>query len=308
MVSAQGFERLSALKELNLYGNNRLECGSNALSKMLSSHCTICCDTVDDETDTNAAWKHLNVDPKKVNRAIQSMQVAAITGAMGLLEANDPILLIVFICSLGLIAACNVYLWGKHYPGGGVWAGCAGVTVFVGACATILYSFRRTVHRIEGMERCHAKYRATDKLILGGLAGRKLGPLSRRTSRRMSASESTERMVTRRRSSNTTYQHAKAILDSFSQQLIQPMVCEAMPGRVFQVVGLRVMDVDQIREIVDLEHGGDSSTLLDVISCSVIVNNISELCSVCEVLNQIVLERDNVAIHQVKRVKRVPLH
>ena len=124
----------------------------------------------------------------------------------------------------------------------------------------------------------------------------------------MSASESTEQMVIRRRSSNKTYQHAKAILGSFSQQLMQPMACEAMPGRVFQVVGLRVMDVDQIRKIVDLEHGGDSSTLLDVISCSVIVKNISELCSVCEVLNQIVLERDNVSIHQVKRVKRVPLH
>jgi hypothetical protein len=297
LASAQAFAQLKALKELNLYGNDMLGCDLNALEKVLSG-CTICCDTVD-KTDSSTMWKRLNVDPEKARRALQFVQVAAITLAMGLLEANDPVLLIVFAISMGLIGASNVYLWGKNSEGG-VLSGCAGVTVVFLTCAIILYGFGRTVRRIEGMERCHKLYRETHKLILGELRGSKLGPLSRRTLRRLGTSESATR--TTRHTSSTTFQHAKANIDGFDRQLIQRMACEAVPGRAFKVIGLRVMDLAQIREKVDLEHGGDlgSSSFLNVISCSIVVATMAELCAVCEVLNRVVSDQDNVSIHQVK--------
>jgi hypothetical protein len=307
-VPVNAIGQLTALKNINLYGNTKLNFDHDALEHMLPNCVVAYDDHVTRGETMRRRWLFGACDgamvPARGMRAVNLMQVVMITSTMALLEVNNPNLLAVFGTSVTIIVAWTI----QEEVGIG---GLASFLVFV---AAFFFSTRHTMTRIEGMERCYKKYRVVDKAVIGSRIGKERGPENMAlsassslsswdlSSQRFDRKGSFGREVEHRSSfsrKSIIVRHAQTCLGLFDEKFVRRMAYEAVPGRVFRVVGPRVMSLNQLLQTADLEHGGDASNVNDVLSCQIVVTTLTELCSVWRVFEEIINSSDSASIIQV---------
>ena len=199
---------------------------------------------------------------KRMVLNLQLLQVCLITLVMGSLEIGDRILLLVFLGSLLVVLALNVWLAAHH----------TGVVILSAVVLFFFGAFSLTMYRIDEMERHSKKFEKADDHVLGGLAGDQLGPQSiqKPNLEQRSSMAQLPDIMTR----------ASALKEIFDTEVVQVLakVGEARPtGKAFPTLGPNLKGMERAQQKVSLEYGGNAARLKDVLRCSIVCDDMKDL-------------------------------
>lgn len=199
---------------------------------------------------------------KRMVLNLQLLQVCLITLVMGSLEIGDRILLLVFSGSLLLVLALNVWIAAQH----------TGVIVLSAVVLFFLGAFSLTMYRIDEMERHSKRFEEADDHVLGGLEGDQLGPKSvqKPNLQQRSSMVQLPDIMTR----------ASALKEIFDTEVVQVLakVGEARPtGKAFLTLGPNLKGMERAQQKVSLEYGGNAARLKDVLRCSIVCGDMTDL-------------------------------
>lgn len=122
------------------------------------------------------------------------------------------------------------------------------------------------------MERHSKRFEEADDHVLGGLEGDQLGPIS------------VQKPYLQQRSSMVQLPdimtRASALKEIFDTEVVQVLakVGEARPtGNAFPTLGTNLKGMERAQQKVSLEYGGNAARLKDVLRCSIVCGDMTDL-------------------------------